>query len=50
MYLHPGMHLLLILAQIAIPAPRGYVNDFAGVLDPAAVRRRGFAYDGVGRS
>ena len=33
------MHLLLVLAQIAIPAPRGYVNDFAGVLDPAAVRR-----------
>src|SRR5439155_23726575 len=32
-------HLLLVLAQIAIPAPRGYVNDFAGVLDPAAVRR-----------
>src|SRR6266581_9420881 len=33
------MYLLLVLAQIAIPAPRGYVNDFAGVLDPAAVRR-----------
>jgi len=33
------MLLPLILAQIAIPAPTGYVNDFAGVLDPAAVRR-----------
>src|SRR2546428_7237808 len=33
------MHLLLVLAQIAIPSPRGYVNDFVGVLDPAAVRR-----------
>src|SRR5213592_728715 len=33
------MHLLRVLAQIAIPAPRGYVNDFAGVLDAAAVRR-----------
>src|SRR3989454_10219430 len=33
------MFLPLILAQIAIPAPTGYVNDFAGVLDAAAVRR-----------
>ena len=33
------MFLPLILAQIAIPAPTGYVNDFAGVLDPAAVQR-----------
>ncbi len=28
---------LLALLQITIPAPRGYVNDFAGVLEPAAV-------------
>jgi uncharacterized protein len=28
---------LVVLAQIAIPAPRGYVNDFAGVLDAASV-------------
>ena len=28
---------LAVLAQIAIPAPRGYVNDFAGVLDAASV-------------
>lgn len=28
---------LLLLLQIAIPAPRGYVNDFAGVLDAASV-------------
>ncbi len=28
---------LLLLAQVAIPAPRGYVNDFAGVLDTASV-------------
>ena len=33
------MFLPLILAQIAIPAPTGYVNDFAGVLAPTAVRR-----------
>src|SRR2546423_8246497 len=33
------MLLPLILAQIAIPAPTGYVNDFAGVLAAAAVRR-----------
>ncbi len=30
---------VLALVQIAIPAPSGYVNDFAGVLDPAAVAR-----------
>jgi len=29
--------LLLGLQQIAVPPPRGYVNDFAGVLDPASV-------------
>jgi uncharacterized protein len=28
---------LLLLAQIAVPPPRGFVNDFAGVLDPASV-------------
>jgi uncharacterized protein len=28
---------IVILAQLAVPAPRGYVNDFAGVLDSAAV-------------
>ena len=28
---------LLLVAQVHIPAPRGYVNDFAGVLDTAAV-------------
>ncbi|HXQ29796.1 MAG TPA: TPM domain-containing protein, partial [Gemmatimonadales bacterium] len=28
-----------ILAQLAIPSPVGYVNDFAHVLDPAAVDR-----------
>ncbi len=28
---------LLLLAQIVIPAPRGYVNDFAGLLDAGAV-------------
>jgi uncharacterized protein len=33
------MHLALwcALLQIAVPAPRGYVNDFAGVVDPASV-------------
>ncbi len=31
--------LLLIALQIQVPAPRGYVNDFAGVLDPASVSR-----------
>ena len=29
--------LLLLLQQLSLPAPRGYVNDFAGVLDPADV-------------
>src|SRR5881398_1448292 len=29
--------VVLALVQIAIPAPSGYVNDFAGVLDPASV-------------
>ena len=29
--------LLLGLQQIAIPAPRGYINDFAGVVDPASL-------------
>src|SRR5213595_3030958 len=28
---------LLLVAQIQLPAPRGYVNDFAGVLDSASV-------------
>jgi len=28
---------LLLLLQIAIPAPRGYVNNFAGVLDATSV-------------
>jgi uncharacterized protein len=28
---------LFALLQVALPAPRGYVNDFAGVLEPAAV-------------
>ena len=29
----------IVLAQIALPPPSGYVNDFAGVLDPPAVSR-----------
>ena len=34
------MHLavFIALAQIAIPSPRGYVNDFAGVLDSESIR------------
>jgi uncharacterized protein len=31
--------LIVVLAQVAIPAPRGYVSDFAGVLDAASVAR-----------
>ncbi|PYO62335.1 MAG: hypothetical protein DMD28_06175 [Gemmatimonadetes bacterium] len=31
--------LLLALQQLAIPSPRGFVNDFAGVLDPGPVAR-----------
>src|SRR5213594_2833935 len=31
--------VLLLLVQIAVPAPRGYVNDFAGALAPASVSR-----------
>jgi uncharacterized protein len=29
----------LVLAQIAIPPPTGYVNDFAGALDSASIRQ-----------
>src|SRR5258708_19595064 len=35
----PPAVLLLALLQLQIPAPRGYVNDFAGVLDPDAAAR-----------
>ncbi|PYP49969.1 MAG: hypothetical protein DMD45_12770 [Gemmatimonadetes bacterium] len=31
------LHAVAALLQIAVPPPRGYVNDFAGVLDPASV-------------
>ncbi|HKA59821.1 MAG TPA: TPM domain-containing protein, partial [Gemmatimonadales bacterium] len=31
--------LIVVLAQVAIPPPRGYVNDFAGVLDSASIAR-----------
>ena len=31
--------LIVVLAQVAIPPPRGYVNDFAGVLDALSVQR-----------
>jgi len=30
---------LLLFAQVQIPPPRGYINDFAGVLDAASVAR-----------
>jgi len=30
--------VFIALAQIAIPSPRGYVNDFAGVLDSESIR------------
>jgi len=30
--------LLAVLIQIAVPPPRGYVNDFAGVFDSASAR------------
>jgi uncharacterized protein len=30
---------VLALLQVALPAPRGYVNDFAGVLTPAVIAR-----------
>jgi uncharacterized protein len=30
--------VLIALVQIAVPPPRGYVNDFAGVLDSQSVR------------
>src|SRR5258706_443506 len=29
--------VLLLVAQVQVPPPRGYVNDFAGVLDAASV-------------
>ncbi len=28
---------LVVLLQVVVPPPRGYVNDFAGVLDPSSV-------------
>ncbi|MGH9259256.1 MAG: TPM domain-containing protein, partial [Acidimicrobiales bacterium] len=31
--------LFLLLVQVAVPAPRGYVNDFAGALDAGALAR-----------
>ncbi len=31
--------LTVLLVQVAVPAPRGYVNDFAGVLDAGTVAR-----------
>jgi uncharacterized protein len=34
----PPLAVLLVLAQITVPPPRGYVNDFAGVLDSQSVR------------
>ncbi len=37
--MHHLASVLLALWQIAIPAPRGFVNDFAGVLDSAAIER-----------
>lgn len=32
------MILLALLLQVSIPPPRGFVNDFAGVLDSASIR------------
>ena len=32
--------LIVVLAQEAIPPPRGFVNDFAGVLDSASIARK----------
>ena len=37
--MHHLATVLFALWQIAIPAPRGFVNDFAGVLDSAAIER-----------
>jgi len=34
----PVLSGVVILAQLAIPAPVGYVNDFAQVVDPASVQ------------
>lgn len=33
------LRLVLILQTLTIPSPTGYVSDFAGVLDSAAIRR-----------
>jgi uncharacterized protein len=33
------LQALLLLAQLQIPAPVGYVNDFAGILDPVTRQR-----------
>lgn len=32
------IHLLLALQQVTLPPPRGYVNDFAGILDSQSIR------------
>src|SRR5256885_826779 len=39
--------LLFAIQQIALPPPRGYVNDFAAVLDPASVARVGRIRDAM---
>ena len=31
------MILLALLLQVSVPPPRGFVNDFAGVLDSASI-------------
>ena len=33
------LRILLLLQGLTIPAPRGYVSDFAGVLDSASIRK-----------
>jgi len=33
----PVLSLLLLLQQLTLPPPRGFVSDFAGVLDPTSV-------------
>jgi uncharacterized protein len=35
----PVLAGVIILAQLAVPAPVGYVNDFAHVVDPATVQQ-----------
>ncbi len=43
----PAVLLVLTLVQLSVPPPRGFVSDFAGVLEPGAVARMDSAIAGL---